>query len=206
VRIAAIVITFVGVARPAIADEAHCGRFASLPPRRPLSGQLRWDIGAGAEALVTGSRFDAELDVGVTKILDYAYQSLDLGVHATVGGAMTSPRAYLETIEIALRYYPVKLRQAFGIDECGDGTKSRRWSEHSDGAGYLSLRTGYGHLGGDVPAHDGWLISPSFGYEWNLGEGRTTSLFVQLGWRFDVIGNSSDIEFGGPLVELGLRL
>lgn len=94
-RIAAIVITFVGVARPAIADEAHCGRFASLPPRRPLSGQLRWDIGAGAEALVTGSRFDAELDVGVTKILDYAYQSLDLGVHATVGGAMTSPRAYL---------------------------------------------------------------------------------------------------------------
>jgi hypothetical protein len=29
---------------------------------------------------------------------------------------------------------------------------------------------------------------------------------VQLGWRFDVIGNSSDIEFGGPLVELGLRL
>src|SRR4029453_2919639 len=101
-------------------------------------------------------------------------------------GTMTMPRAYAETIEVAGRFYPIKLRQAFGIDECGQGTKTRRWSEHTDGDGYIMLRTGYGHLHGDVATLHALLITAGLGYEWNLGEGRHSSFFAQAAWPLDL--------------------
>jgi phospholipase C len=192
--------------RSARADTNPCGDFASTRPGYPLSGQLRWDIAGAAAALMSDARLDTELGVGVTKIVDIAYQSLDLGVHAALGGTMTMPRAYTETVEVSGRFYPVKLRQAFGIDECGQGTKTRRWSEHTDGAGYIMLRAGYGHLHGDVARVHALLITPGVGYEWNLGKGRHSSFFAQAAWRFAVGGADASLDLDGPQLELGLRL
>jgi hypothetical protein len=194
------------LASPARADEAHCGDFASLPPRIALVDQLRWDVAFDVVPHFSPNQVDGEISVGVTKIVDIAFQSLDIGLRANGGGSMTSPRSYVETVEGGVRFYPVKLRQAFGIDECGKGTKTRRWSEQTDGVGYLAFALGYGHSEGDARGHDAMLVVPGVGYEWNLGEGRVSSFFVQIDWRTDAVGNAAAVTLSGPRVTAGLRL
>lgn len=179
--------------------------FSTNPPGQPLAGTLRWEVGATAAGLADDWRFAGSMDAGVSKIVDVAYQSFDLGLHASVGVATGSAHAIFEAIEANGRFYPIKLRQAFGIDACGTGTKTRRWSEHTDGVGYIGLRLGFGHVQHDVPSRSTLIITPGVGYEQNLGEGRTTSLFFQVGWRFDAPEAKSSVSLMGPVLEAGLR-
>lgn len=203
-RIASVVLVL--TTSSASADDAHCGDFASLPPRIPLTGELRWDVAFAAIPLFSPNQLDGEISLGVTKLVDIGFQSLDLGIRANAGGPMTSPRAYVDTVEAVVRFYPVKLRQAFGINECGEGTKTRRWSEQTDGVGYITFGLGYGRSEGDNTSHDAMLVVPGVGYEWNVGEGRTTSLFLQLDWRADAVGNAAKVTLSGPRLTAGLRL
>jgi hypothetical protein len=39
----------------------------------------------------------------------------------------------------------------------------------------------------------------------NRGEGRTTSAFAQVGWRFDLLGDGGSVGLSGPLLEAGIR-
>lgn len=188
----------------AAGDPCH-DPFSSVPPEHPLSGQLRWDAAVSGMELSNGWRFVGGASLGMTEIVERMYQSFDLGAFLTVGATTGDVRAVIVAAELGGRFYPVKLRQATGIDSCGQGTKTRRWSESTNGAGYVGARAGYGHIGGDVPGHHGLLLTPGFGYDFNLGEGRATSLFAQASWRFDLLPGDGAPRIGGPAVELGLR-
>ncbi len=179
--------------------------FSDIPRTHPFVRTLRWDVGLAATALSDSWRFAGGVALGVAKIVDVAFQSFDVGLHLTVGTTTGDVSALLETIEADGRYYPVKLRQAFGIDQCGDGTKTRRWSETTNGVFYILARAGYGHVHGDIPSHNALLLSPGVGYEQNVGDGRHTALFAQAGWRFDVLGGGAAFPIGGPFIEAGLR-
>lgn len=208
------------------ADVDHCDIHSSAPPEHPLSGKLRWDLAATGLRLADNWKLGAGLSLGVSTLFDKWYQSVDLGIHATFGTELASTKLIDAIAELELRWYPVKLRQAKGIDECGCGTKTRRWSEHSDGIGYLLFRAGYGHMRYvDVATRDAFLAGFGVGYELNLKEtpkcptndpnvplgGNRRSLFVQTAWRWDVFGNTSSpmnssVRVGGLFIEAGARL
>jgi len=186
-------------------DQTCQPSFSNAPPSYTLANTLRWDLALSATELSRDWRFAGTFGLGVAKIVDVSYQSFDIGAHATLGTTVGNVTALFETAEADVRFYPIKLRQALGIDQRGCGTKTRRWSETTDGVGYILARVGYGHVGGDVPTHQAFLLTPGVGYEGNLGEGRLTSLFAQVAWRFDVFGGGTGFPIGGPFLEAGLR-
>jgi hypothetical protein len=187
-------------------DDPCKNPFTSIPRTYPFGNTLRWDLALSAGELSHDWHPAATANLGVAKIVDVSYQSFDLGAHASIGTSLGDVSALFETAEAEGRFYPVKLRQTFGLDQCGDGTKTRRWSEHTDGVGYLLARAGYGHAGGGVPSHSTILLTPGFGYEQNLGDGRLMSLFFQLAWRFDLLTHGASFPLGGPFLEVGFRV
>jgi hypothetical protein len=191
----------------------------------PLLGQLRWDLAADALEVARGGTDGAGLTASVTKLHDSAYfLNFDYGVRGTVAQSFTSVKALDLLAELEVRWYPIKDTQTTGIDQCGCGTKTRRWSNTHDAVGYILLLGGYGHeRESGVGSRDALTASVGLGYEINLTDDATTcidpnldpttpktgtrrSLFAQAGFRFDVAGNADQVNrVGGWFLEAGIR-
>jgi hypothetical protein len=216
-------------AREARADEElpHCDAHNPRPRDHPLGGKLRWDIAATGLRLADDWKLGAGLAAGVTLPVDKFYVfSLDVGLRGTFGSEVASTKLLEGIVEGEVRWYPGKLRQAIGIDECDCGTKTRRWSEGHDYAPYILTLSGYGHMRYvDVASRDAFLLTFGLGVDFNLAQksscpdqdpnaklgGNWHSLFAQAGWRFDLAGSTSsatgsNVRIGGWFLEAGVRL
>lgn len=219
----AIVLALVGTVDAWADDELdHCDAHNPRPRDHQLGGKLRWDVGAAGLGVADGWKLGAGLLGGVTYLIDWKYVfSVDAGVRATVGSQVTSTKIIDGLFEGELRWYPLKVRQAFGIDECDCGTKTRRWSEAHDYVPYALVLGGYGHMRNvDAGSRDAFLLSTGLGVDLNLAQtsrcpdqdptakvgGNRHAIFVQAGWRFDVAGSGSTARLGGPFLEAGVRL
>ncbi len=199
-------VLFVCWTQVARAQDDPCKNpFTAIRRFYPFWNTLRWEMALSADELSHDWHAAGVASLGVAKIVDVGFQSIDLGTIASLGTSLGSTSALFQTVEAQGRFYPVKLRQTFGLDQCGVGTKTRRWSEHTDGVGYLMARAGYGHAGSGVPSHNAILLTPGAGYEQNLGDGRITSVFLQLAWRFDLLAHAASFPLGGPTLDIGFR-
>lgn len=222
--VAAVLVT----AAPARGDEdfPHCDLHNPRPHDYPLRGKLRWDIAATGQRVADDWTFGAGLAGGVTLPVDKFYVfSLDVGVRAS-GATDPSANVIDGLVEGEVRWYPGKLRQAIGIDECDCGTKTRRWSEQHDYAPYVLSFVGYGHMRyQDVAKRDALLLTVGAGVDFNIAQrsscpgqdptaqigGNRHSVFMQAGWRFDLAGSTSSamdssVRMGGVFLEAGVRL
>lgn len=205
-RLAVALVVSSGYAEAA--NNPRCDDFATEPARVSALGKIRWDAGLSGGVIASDWTMGGGVSLGAARLIDAAYIfSLDVGMRTTLLHDFNETLAWLATAFV--RWYPVKLQPALGVDECGVGRKNRRWSEHHDAAGYIVADLGYGHFAYGADARrDALGIHVGVGYDLNLSMKR--SLFAEATVRFDVTGSSSnmaadDARSPGPMLQIGLR-